>query len=60
MNFYPETAEGERTATLRLLARPVGVDLIEQVSIEVNLAGALARVLELGLDERVKLRFRPE
>ena len=60
VNFYPETAEGERTATLRLLARPVGVDLIEQVSIEVNLAGALARVLELGLDERVKLRFRPE
>lgn len=60
VKFYPETAEGERTATVRLTARPVGSDLIEQVTIEVNLAGALARVLELGMDERVKLRFRTE
>jgi hypothetical protein len=60
VKFYPETAGGERTATVRLTARPVGADLIEQVTIEVNLAGALARVLELGMDKRVKLRFRGE
>lgn len=60
VKFYPETAGGERTATVRLTARPVGSDLIEQVSIEVNLAGALAKVLQLGMDERVKLRFRSE
>ncbi len=60
VKFYPETAGGDRTATVRLLARPVGSDLIEQVTIDVNLAGALARVLELGTDERVKLRIRTE
>lgn len=58
VKFYPEKAGGERTATVRLIAQPFGSALVEKITIEVNLAGALARVLELGLDERVKLRLR--
>lgn len=58
VKFYPETAGGDRTATVRLTAQPVGSALVEKITIEVNLAGALARVLELGMDERVKLRLR--
>jgi len=58
VKFYPEKAGGERTATVRLIAQPFGSALVEKITIEVNLAGALARVLELGMDERVKLRVR--
>jgi hypothetical protein len=58
VKFYPEKAGGERTATVRLIAQPFGSALVEKITIEVNLAGALARVLELGMDERVKLRLR--
>jgi hypothetical protein len=58
VKFNPETAGGDRTAKVRLVAQPVGSALVEKITIEVNLAGALARVLELGMDERVKLRMR--
>ena len=58
VKFNPETAGGDRTAKVRLVAQPVGSALVDKITIEVNLAGALARVLELGMDERVKLRMR--
>ncbi|MEY4488894.1 MAG: hypothetical protein RIQ79_1402 [Verrucomicrobiota bacterium] len=56
--FNTNRADGERTATVRLQAHPVGIPLIDKVSIEVNLAGALTRVLQLGLDGRTRLNVR--
>lgn len=52
--FAPDDPQG-RTGRVRVEGRPQDQSLVENVTIEVNLAGPLAELLHLGLDERVSI-----
>jgi hypothetical protein len=58
IEFRPDGTLGERSATVRVLGRPTSGELVEEVTVEMNLFGPLADALLLGMDERVKLKVR--
>lgn len=58
LELKPEGGVAGRSATLRVRARPVGLELVEEVNLEVNFYGSLAEAIALGLDERVRIQVR--
>lgn len=58
VEFRPDAAQGDRTATVRVLARPTRTELVDEVTLEVNFHGPLADALALGLGDQVKLSWR--
>lgn len=58
LELRPGGGADGRSATLRVRARPVGLELVEEVNLEVNFHGSLAEAIALGLDERVRIQVR--
>lgn len=53
VEFNP--AAGERSATVRVLARPPKADAVEQVAFDVNVSGPLTDVIGLGLRKKLSI-----
>ncbi len=60
VELYPDGPEGARSATVAVTARPAAGSAVELVSFTINVAGPLQQVLEIGLDERARLKFNAD
>jgi hypothetical protein len=57
IDFSPESAGESRTARISVRGRPEGKSSVRSVQLEVNVAGDLARVLQMGLRDGVSFSF---
>lgn len=55
--LYPDGVSGPRSAVVEVMARPSEGGVVESVSFTINLAGPLQQVLQLGLDDRARVKF---
>lgn len=59
VELYPDGPDGVRSATVEVTARPPKGSIVEQVSFTINVAGPLKQVLDLSLDDRARINFKP-
>ncbi len=57
VELQPDGADGARSATVMVAARPANGSVVERVTFTINVAGPLEQVVRLGLDERARLNF---
>lgn len=58
VDLRPAGGADGRSAALSVRARPVGVELVEELTLDVNFYGSLAEAIALGIDERVRIQIR--
>jgi hypothetical protein len=57
VELHPDGADGARSATVTVAARPAAGAVVERVTFTINVAGPLEQVVRLGLDDRARLNF---
>jgi hypothetical protein len=60
VNFYPPNDEMDRTVRILVEGRPSDGKVVDQVTIQLNLAGPLADIIRLGLEHRSQISARLE
>ena len=58
VDFYPPNDEMDRTVRILVEGRPSDGKVVDQVVIQLNLAGPLADIIRLGLDQRSQISGR--
>lgn len=55
VRFMPDGEDGARTALVSITAYPADRKAVKVITFQINVAGALAKVLELGLNHSVSM-----